>query len=235
MHLLHDATYLESFYRKIYGQVAAQIPYGEDPFLPSVPDAVANNLRHLSPEVAAKPAMDHEIRTARKYARLVLAGRDESFLLVPTYGAMPIPSSDGLVVDAQGIIVANVSLKLANSTPLKQLNSAITKAQRYQRAEEWYEPFLYTHSGFFVDRSEWKARLKSVAERARLVWLFGARMKEEGVAARKTRVVIELTDKLDPSLVLGADEKIRRRFEESRDAIESIVFIQNDKVIAEYR
>jgi hypothetical protein len=180
----------------------------------------------------------HELVSSARYAKYVSDTKGEQVLLVPEIDNKSIPGFDGVVLDAQGVPIANLSLKTllnaeASSHALESIALAMQKALRFSDPIEWVfmvngvkrdaNGVLHLQDGQsetkLHERRRWLA--KSFA-------IFGLHVEAE--RPRPSRIVVDIRAK---SLMPTDEEiaEIRKGIQDSKGLIESVIFLKGDAVL----
>lgn len=91
-------------------------------------------------------AVDHEVDSARKFARLLKAELGLRVVLLSSWGIGSVPAFDGVVIDGENNIVANFSMKKVTSPHIDKLwssaRNAFEKIRRFSELDSWISVML---------------------------------------------------------------------------------------------
>lgn len=185
--------------------------------------------------------LQQEVVSAAKYSEIIGVRASEDVLLMTTYAGRSVPGFDGVVLNARGVPVANLSLKYSKYESVgKSLDVAIERAARYSSAEQWlpwepHSPIAWNH-GRRINNDELEHRF-----RAAIQWLKPLQ-SELGISVlpllgvakdvvRPSRVVVEIADASRARFMARSKEffdGVRNKILRSQGRVESVTFILGD-------
>ncbi len=180
----------------------------------------------------------HELVSSARYARYIQEKTGETVLMVPGIEHKSIPGFDGVIFNAEGVAVANYSLKTlltatGEHTALARAEDGIRQAKKFSFIERWFLMFnlvLADESGHLRISHDLSSRqeLEVKIWLTKTLKLFG--LKPPTDSKRPTRVVVDIQS--DVPLPDEADvAKMKVMIQNSNGLIESIIVIKGDEVI----
>lgn len=181
----------------------------------------------------------YELVSSARYARLIRDRSSESLVMVPGLERKDMPGFDGVILDADGMPVANYSLKTlltasADRTALKRAWDGVRKATRFSSVEQWLLAYKLLHqdqSGklYLSEATSAEVRSRKKLWLAKSMKLFGI-SKNSAKNKRPTRVVVDIQSDL-PMPSSRDIEVMKGWIIEAKGLIDSIVFMKGDEIL----